>query len=233
MKFIKYILPTLLFIHSNLLKAQGNLPYVDDKFIHFGFSLGTNMMHFGIEQTNRDFDGKIYHVSVSHLQPGFSVGVISDMRLSRYFNLRFTPTLYFAERNLHFRANDEDDTIISDVFSIPLAIPLHVKYSAERYGNARPYLLVGGGVYIDFGRNKEKAILLESLDYYIEFGVGCDIYFPFFKLAPEIKFAIGMNNVLTPWEKRDSGFLSEKDKMLNDALSKLTSRILTLTFNFE
>jgi hypothetical protein len=233
MKFIKYIFLALFLISSNLLKAQGNLPYVDDKFIHFGFSLGMNAMHFGVEHTNRDFDGKIYHASVSHLQPGFSVGVISDIRLSRYFNLRFTPTLYFSERNLYFRANDEDEITKLDVFSIPLAIPLHIKYSAERYGNARPYLLAGGGAYIDFGRNKEKAILLEPLDYYIEFGVGCDIYFPFFKLAPEIKFAIGMNNMLTPLDKRDSGFLSEQDKILNGALSKLSSRLLTFVFNFE
>lgn len=233
MKFIKHTISLLLIALSAAVNAQGNLPYVDDKPIHFGFSLGMNTMHFGIEHTNQEFDGKIYHANVSHLQPGFSVGVISDVRISQYFNLRFTPTLHFSERNIYFRANNEDEIIKQSVFSVPLTIPLHLKYSAERYGNARPYLLAGGGAYIDFGRNKEKTILLETLDYYIEFGVGCDIYFPFFKLAPEIKFAIGMKDMLTPVSKRDAGFLSEQDKALNNALSKLTSRMLTLTFNFE
>jgi hypothetical protein len=63
--------------------------------------------------------------------------------------------------------------------------------------------------------------------------VGCDIYFDFFKLAPELKLALGMNNMLTPLADRDTGNLTDAEKQYTMALNKLTSRLITLTFNFE
>lgn len=202
----------------------------DDKIIHFGFSLGVNTMDFGITpslvQAN---DGEIYQVDVdvSRLKPGFSVGIISDMQLNRYFNLRFTPTLHFGERELSYKGEGS-----VSVGSAPLCLPLYLKYSAERYGNIRPYLIGGGGVSIDLGRDKEKPVYLKPLDLYLEFGVGCEIYFWFFKLAPELKFAIGGNNLFVPLEEREDN-LSGPDKIYSQALSKLTSKMITLTFNFE
>ena len=57
----KYIL-ILLFIPLSVspLKSQGNLPYVDDRVIHFGFLLGTNLMDFGMQLSNMEIDGKVY-----------------------------------------------------------------------------------------------------------------------------------------------------------------------------
>jgi hypothetical protein len=163
------------------------------------------------------------------------VGVIGDMQLSRYFNLRFTPTLHFAERELSYSYIENDSVRVGgsvSVGSTPLCLPLYLKYSAERYGNIRPYLIGGGGVGIDLGRDKEKPVYLKPLDLYLEFGVGCEIYFWFFKLAPELKFSIGGNNLFVPLEERDDN-LSGPDKIYSEALSKLTSKMITLTFNFE
>lgn len=196
----------------------------DDKFIHFGFSLGFNSMDFGVKTANG------YQADVSSLKPGFSVGIIGDMLLSRYLNLRFTPTLHFAERELSFQNDVLPKTAIS---SIPMSLPLYLKYSSERHGNIRPYLIGGGGVYFDLGRDNEKPILLKSMDPFVEIGVGCDIYLGFFKLAPELKFAVGLNNLLTPLDERDSSGLSDENKKYSEALTKLTSRLITLTFNFE
>ncbi|MFW9596342.1 MAG: PorT family protein, partial [Paludibacter sp.] len=66
----------------------------DDKMLHFGFSLGFNSMDFGIESAGG------YQADVSSLKPGFSVGIVSDLLINRYLNLRFTPTLHFAEREI-------------------------------------------------------------------------------------------------------------------------------------
>jgi len=193
----------------------------DDKIIHFGFLLGMNTMDFGITPSLQSIDGKVYQVDVSRLKPGFSVGIISDMQLNRYFNLRFTPTLHFGERELSYHHASGDTSYVS-VGSAPLCLPLYLKYSAERYGDFRPYLIGGGGVGIDLGRDKEKPVYLKPLDVYLEFGVGCDIYFSFFKLAPELKFAIGGNNLFVPLEEREST-LREDDKKYSLALKKLTS----------
>jgi len=212
--------------------AQGIFGY--DNFIHFGFSLGINAMDFGITPSLQSVDGKVYQADVSRLKPGFSVGIISDMIINRYLDLRFTPTLHFGERELSYSAVGETgirDSVL--VGSVPLSLPVYLKYSSERYGNLRPYLIGGGGINIDFGRDKEKPVYLKPFDVFLEFGVGCDIYFSFFKLAPELKFAIGGNDLFIPLEQRDVGFLSEHDRKYSLALSRLTSRMLTLTFNFE
>lgn len=203
--------------------------HADDKPIHFGFSLGINTMDFGVGLSNSVIDGTVYTADVSVLKPGFSVGIVSDLLISRYLNLRFTPTLHFADRQLNYKP-----TLTPVVVpSIPLSIPLYLKLSAERYQNIRPYLLGGGGVYVDLGRDNEHEVLLRPFDYFIEVGVGCDIYFGFFKLAPELKFALGFNNMLTPLAERDAASLNPTKQVYTSALSGLTSRMLTLTFNFE
>ncbi len=226
MNFRLKILLAALLLHVGIqLQAQGNLPYRDDKFFHFGFSLGTNFMDFGIQSQPGD------SVNVSYLKPGFSVGIVTDLRLSRYLNLRFNPTLNIGERDLVYSFDGVGDTIT--VPSIPISIPIYLKYSAERYGNFRPYLIGGGGLNIDLGQNKDKPVYLRTFDFYTEIGVGCDIYFSFFKLAPELKFALGYNDLFVPLALRTGGQLSPNDEKFSNALSKLTSRMLTLTFNFE
>ena len=233
MKLKRTILVTLFifkFVSSTF--AQGNLPYVDDKIVHFGFSLGLNAMDFGITPSSPDVNGG-YNVDISTLHPGFSVGIISDLRLNRYLNLRFTPTLHFGDRQLNYTL---DNTRTSDslfISSIPVCVPLLLKFSAERKGNYRPYVLFGGGMYFDLGRNKENPVLLKTVGLYTEFGVGCDLYFSFFKLAPELKFAIGLNNILTPLDQRETGTLTPNDLKFSNALSKLTAKMITLSFNFE
>jgi hypothetical protein len=222
LKIKKYLLLSIFVAgFSFSAKAQsGNLPYADGKFLHFGFSLGMNTMNFGV--TSND------SVQVSTLTPGFSVGIISDMRLFRYLNFRVTPTLHFGERQLNYRFDGKPQNITSVLF----CVPAYFKYSAERKDNYRPYLIWGGGVYYDLGRDKNSPVLLKPLDFYTEFGVGCDIYFSFFKLAPELKFAIGFNDMLTPYAERTTG--NDPDNLkYTSPISKLTSRMLTLSFNFE
>ncbi|MDD5183795.1 MAG: porin family protein [Paludibacter sp.] len=220
-------------LSSSLLAQGGNLPYVDDKLLHFGFSLGLNALDFGITPSLQSIDGKVYQMDVSNLKPGFSVGIISDLRLNRYLNLRFTPTLHFGERELIYMTQGVTQRDTINITTIPVCLPLYLKYSAERKGNYRPYLLWGGGIYYDLGRDTGKILLLKPFDFYTEFGVGCDLYFSFFKLSPELKFALGFNDIFTPLDQREAGFLSDQDKTFSLALSKLTSRMFTLTFNFE
>ena len=207
---------------SSTSRADGNLPYVDEKFMHFGFLLGINSMDFGFSPKDS--------AAVSYLSPGFSVGIISDLRLNRYLNLRFTPTLNFGQRQLNYRfpQGNKDSTSVS---SILICMPLYLKYSAERRGNYRPYLIWGAGIYYDLGQSaaNDVKVLLKPIDFYTEFGVGCDIYFSFFKLAPELKFAIGFNDMLN----HDFVPQDTNNKKYTQALSRLTSRIVTLSFNFE
>ena len=223
----------LILLLSSNVSSQSKL-FGDDNFIHFGFSLGTNLMDFGITPSMANIKDTVFQADVSKLQPGFSVGIIGDMKLSRYLNLRFTPTLHFGDRKLSYSAVNDSSSVQSLVISsAPICLPLYIKYSSERYGNLRPYLIGGGGVYFDFGTDKDKPVYLKPFDVFAEFGVGCDIYFSFFKLAPELKFSIGANNLFIPLDERAEGSLNDANKKFSLALSKLTAKMLTLTFNIE
>lgn len=218
-KFLLVIFSVFILIGGS--NAQGNLPYVDDKPLHFGYALGLNFMDFAVVPADINKD-----VSVTAVAPGFSVGAISDLRLNRYFNLRFTPTLMLSQRTLNYKNYDP-----AQILSVPLYLPLYIKYSSERKDNYRPYVLAGGGLWMDWGRNKERAVLLNPFDALVEAGVGCDLYFPFFKLSPVLKFAVGISNVITPTAMRDTAPASGPGP--TDAISKLTTRMITLAFNIE
>ncbi|MEI6753515.1 MAG: porin family protein [Paludibacter sp.] len=224
-------IPVFICCLSTTLMAQGNLLYVDQKPFHFGFSLGFNSMDFNVTPSLIDISGTVYDARVSILKPGFSVGIITDLRLNRYMNLRCTPTLHFGERQLNYApSTGVDSTIIQ---SIPICVPFYLKFSSERNGNIRPYVIVGGGASIDLATNTENPVLLKPLDFYTEFGVGCDIYFSFFKLCPELKYSIGFNDIFVPLNSGRAGSITPEKQRFSNALSKLTSKMLTLTFNFE
>ncbi len=219
--FLTFFLLLLGNLKSN---GQGNLPFADNKKVHFGFSLGLNFPDFAVIPTDRE-----KNVSVTQVLPGFCVGAITDFRLNKYFNLRFTPQLILNQRTINFYNNTKED-----VLSIPMFLPLYLKYSSVRNGNFRPYLIAGAGAWIDWGRNKDKTVLLRPFDVLLEMGAGCDIYFSFFKLAPELKFSLGLNNMLTPLKNRDAGALLHKNTIIHtNSINKLTTRMISLTFHFE
>ena len=97
-RLIIILLTAVIGLHAT---AQNN-PYVDDKIIHFGFSLGMNLMTFGVTDSEIPIAGETYHARVSNLMPGFSVGFISDVRICRYLNLRFCPGLSFSQRTISY-----------------------------------------------------------------------------------------------------------------------------------
>lgn len=219
-----------------------NNPYVDDKVVHFGFSLGMNLMHFGVTDSELPVmvgdNEEILHARVSNLMPGFSVGFITDVRLCRYLNLRFTPTLHFGSRTISYKtesgrpvAGSMGHGSTTDVLSMPIDIPLYLKFSAERERNYRPYLIAGGGFSYNVTRDHERPVMLKGPDWFVAVGAGCDLYLRWFKLCPEIKYQIGFNDVLVPYDQRTE--VSVTDAFYTQAIRRLTSRMLTVTINFE
>ena len=229
------------------INAQNN-PYVDDKLVHFGFSLGVDFLSYGVEEADSllqlERHGTVYHARTSAPGMGFSVGFIADLRLIRHLNLRFCPGMHFGERTITYKNYDIPDKEIKgvtctnnkpSVLSLPIDIPLYLKWSSEREVNYRPYVTLGGGVSFDLGRSKDRVLLQKTTDYFVEVGMGCDLYFLWFKLAPEIRYRIGFNNMLTPiadCEKEDWK-LSAGDYFYTNTLNRLTNQQISLVFNFE
>jgi len=233
LKRIAFIFLLMSFAFSGVMAQKErvkNQPYADLKWFHLGFHVGLHSQDLILTNTGVTTDGETWFAEIPSYSPGFSVGVIGDMYMNPYFNLRFTPSIHFGDKKFVFREKDTGEEFTTNVRSNYLHFPLNVKYTALRLNNYRPYLI--GGVYgaIDIGRKKGNPLLLKSVDYGVEFGIGCDIYLPFFKLCPELKFSFGLANLL----QKDRPDLLDKELMkYTDALSKATSRMVVLTFNFE
>lgn len=207
-----------------------NQPYADLKWFHLGFHVGVHSQDLLLTHTGVTTNGETWFAEIPSYSPGFSVGVIGDMYLNPYFNLRFTPSIHFGDKKFTFIEQNSGEKFTTNVRSSYLNFPLDVKYTALRLNNYRPYIIAGVYGSFDIGRKKGNPILLKSTDFGLEFGLGCDIYLPFFKLCPELKFCFGLVDLL---EKDRKDLVDQANIKYTDALSKATSRMVILTFNFE
>jgi hypothetical protein len=221
----------------------------DEKLIHFGFSIGLNTLDFNIANynpigENTDFvaypdeginSESIIRSDVTTLVPGFTVGIITSLRLSEDFNLRFQPGLSFGERQITYNVPVKDINVTgNDVYynysikSTFLDFPLLIKYKARRINNDRPYVIVGSAYRQDISRTAlEDLVKLKSGGFYAEVGGGWDHYFPFFRFSVEAKFSFGLNNQLgdlpAAWQRQ----------YYAQSIKSLRSKIFTLSFHFE
>lgn len=219
-----------------------NLPAFDYKVIHFGFTVGFNTMDLGLVR-NYDAEDFVY-ADLSHPLPGFQVSIVSDLRLTDNWNLRFLPGISFGSRELDFYEYDRATRQMGDRVELPdadnpvalgpsfLDFPLHLKYRSERVNNYRPYLV--GGINFRYDMSAKRQFDVESneyvkfkpADFYLEFGFGIDTYLRYFKFAPELKLAIGLRNIITD-------DFREPYPQFVSSIEKATSYIVMLNFHFE
>lgn len=205
-------------------------PYIDWRMFHLGFYLGLHCQDLILTHTGIGVDAETWYAEIPAYSPGFSVGIIGDMFVNPYMNLRVLPSLHFGDKTFLFRAQETGNEYRTVARSNYLTLPLELKYSAYRLNNYRPYISAGGYAAFDLGRKKGEAILLKGLDYGVTVGFGCDFYFSFFKLCPELKFYFGLADLI----ERNRTDLSRPDlSIYQNAFSRATSRMVILTFNFE
>ncbi|MBK6837619.1 MAG: PorT family protein [Bacteroidetes bacterium] len=162
---------------------------------------------------------------------GLNLGIISNLRLGEYWDLRFIPALSFAQRNLIYQFKYPDSTSAGTTKSVEstyLEFPLDLKFKSKRVTNYRMYVLAGARYSIDMVsqakvRDKDRDIVkLKRYDFGYEIGLGFDFYLTYFKFSPEIKMFNGLNNLLV---KDNSRYASP--------LEKLNSKIFLVSFLFE
>ena len=214
-----------------------NLPRVDKNRWHFGFILGLGFGDFSATPNDCfiDADGNKWYATSAGMSPAFNVGMIADLRLVEYLNLRCTPSLSLGQKNLNYTTFSPDGKVVGEVSKVitqytSIEIPFYLKYSAKRYGNVRPYIIAGGGPLFNLNLDPEQPLLLNAFDVQIAFGIGIDIYTEYFKFCPEIKFGFGLLDQLNQNHPEIEGTTYEP---YTRAVEKLTSRVLTITFNFE
>ncbi len=207
-----------------------NLLEHDHRPYHFGFLLGLNTYSFHAVPVS-DFDQYEFTHVLEGQDYGFHLGIVSNLKLNRFMDLRFVPTLVFSERYIEFYT-DEFDVGYSerqDLEATVLEFPLHLKFKSERIGNTRAFVF-GGMKYthdlasIELGVGDDILARIARNDVHYELGVGFDHYFFYFKFSTELKASFGMGDLIRP---------GELGPHYTNSIDRLNSRTIMLSFTFE
>ncbi len=206
-------------------------PYIDLRPMHFGISVGMNMQDI-------EFESEAPIVcDADRWNSGLSVGVLADMRLSNHLNLRITPTMHFGSKHLMLKntglLNTEGKvmTETQDMKNTYLSVPVDLKFSSQRWNNIRPYMLAGVSPMINLTSKSQDIIQLKRTDLMVEVGLGCDLYLPFFKLIPELKFCYGLGNRIDKSHVAD--LKDDNKKTYANAINSGHTKMIVLSFYFE
>lgn len=202
-----------------------NKPGYDEKRIHYGFYLGLPLTRYNIQHSqdyvNQLPDGATVNAKT---RPGFLPGLVLNVRLFEYLDARFLPGVGFYGRTIEYdnMPQDADKPRFADatVSSTMIELPLLLKYRAKRRGNFRMYFVGGVKPSIDLGSRKDTdtgdKLRTEKRDLALEYGVGLDIFYPYFKFAPELRFSHGLLNQKMP---HNSDYSNMIDRMYNHNVS--------------
>lgn len=208
-----------------------NLPYYDQRLLHWGFSLGINAPDVIFTHSGAP-EGEGWWAASPDVNPAFFVGLMGDIAITEHLNLRVTPTLYFQERSLAFERTtlNERQRTTQQLKTTYLEIPVSLKVSTRRINNYRPYLTGGIHLDADMTHEKETPIVFRRFDIGVHVGMGCDFYLPFFKLAPELRFNLGLLDML---DHERHGLQDQSMRPYTDALLTARNKSVSLIFWFE
>ena len=222
-----------------------NKPYTDLRKFHFGILVGAHLqdlefLNVGPQVVTAE-DGSTVNALVTTDQDrwdaGFTVGVLGELRLNTNFQFRVAPAMFFGTHHLTFHNYNDltpEGVVREEHQAMKVAYistALDLIFAGPRHNNHRPYMMAGVNPVINLSSKQDDFIKLNRTDLFLELGLGCDFYLPFFKLRPELKFMYGLTN---SYDKTHVNQLRDKNKIpytqsVNDARSK----IIALTFYFE
>ena len=236
LKSIKYLIILLLFLgisdsYGQRRKKPQNLIRYDFKKLHFGFTLGMNELNFNIKKNSNTITNDTLLTLLSNSQKGFNLGIVSNLRIGKYTDLRFIPTLVFGERHLHYGFIDNNgvsDEKVKRIESTLIDFPVYIKYKSERYNNFRTYVLGGIKYSLDIASQDkiddegQEIVKLKKNDLMGEIGFGIDFYLEYFKFSPQIKLSYGILNLL-----------SKDETVYTKSINHLSTNGWIISFTFE
>ena len=136
-----------------------NLTTFDGRRLHFGFTLGVNTFDLGFSHYHSLDDNKLFNADevsalnndylleldsvgrqvradIASLTPGFTVGIVTNLRLTENLDLRFLPGLSFGNRKIIYNVPIHDliESRNVDFYSMPstyLDFPFLIKYKSH------------------------------------------------------------------------------------------------------
>lgn len=222
-----------------------NRPYTDLRKFHLGVLVGTHLQDLEFMNTGPQTvtleDGttteKTISVDQDRWDAGFTVGVLGEARISEHFQFRVAPAMYFGTRHITFHNYTDQNAVgeqleqTQDMKSAYVSCALDLIAAAPRFNNHRPYIMAGINPMLNLTARDDDFIKLKKFDTFLEVGVGCDFYLPFFKLRPELKFMYGLSNCLD--DKHASQLQDVTMRPYANAAKEAHSKMIALTFYFE
>lgn len=195
---------------------------------YFGLALGYANNDYRIAHSKDFILNNEYMITKSLSGPGFTIGVIGNLKLGEFFDIRFIPGFSFSGRDIQFQAVGEDRLRKENIESTFLEMPFMVRYKSLPYSDMRIFLSAGVKYTYDITnparkRENREIIQLSPHDYLLEAGIGVQFFFPYFILSPEIKFSHGLDNIL----------IYDRNLNRSKILEQIFTRALTISFSFE
>lgn len=222
------------FIHVDASQLNDKILFnqqADNRSWHLGFGVGLHLQELAI--TNNGYitpDNENWVVENNSYSPGFNLCGLVDFKLSNFFNLRLSPGLMFGNRNLFMRELGDGETMKHSIKSVYLLCPFELKYSAIRFHNVKPYIVGGIIPAADVNRRRGEVVALKCFDLLASIGFGCDIYMPYFKLNPELKFCYGLTDAI---QHNRQDLNDDESIKITQSIKRGITSMIVLTFYFE
>ncbi|MGB5982837.1 MAG: porin family protein [Nonlabens sp.] len=229
-RFVIVLLLTGLFAYSQgpVREKIRNLDNIDKKRWSWGYYLGMNTYDYKFDY--EEVEPEIQ----TETSLGFNVGLVGDMRINDYFNLRLEPGISFVTRNLTF----PDPSLLTEadmtreVTSTYINVPLLLKFSTKRLNNIKPFIVGGVSWSSNLSSNEESPddnlagqFRQKSNVFNYELGIGIDLYLFYFKFTPSIRGVFAMTDEIVPDADPNSPYTGN--------VSSMQSRGVFLNFTFQ
>lgn len=213
-----------------------NLKNFDKKPYHFGFILAYNSADFYMDLYNNfPTPDSLMSVGIDR-QPGFDLGPLASLNLTKNISLRFIPAISFQDRKLFYNfyrttnGKLQNDVVTRRVESTFINLPLNLKLRTDRVNNFAAYAVTGYQFSIDMASQKDvnntsgpdAIVKIKRLDQAFQIGGGLDFFLPYFKFGVELKLSKGFNNLLI-----------QDGNMYTSPIDRLRSKVWLLSLTFE
>ena len=224
---LSVLCPAALWAQEGAVERQ---PYLDLRRYYIGFRLGLHLPDVRITNSGavNSLGGQLWADSpVWH--PGFSIGVIGGVTLVPQLELRLLPTLHLGDVPVAYTDGSQEVERLA-LRTSSLQLPLELKWAAVRWGNYRPFVAAGGYAALQLGTRSSELLHLRPIDYGLSIGAGCDLYFSFFKLSPQLTFHYGLANL---HQTHRPDLQGDPRIRFTEAVRGMATRALLFTLSFE
>ena len=204
----------------------------DKPRLSYGYYLGFNVYDYNIDYATDVKDVQVLKST------GLNVGLVGNIRISDYIDIRLEPGLVISRRELNYSntyfngISYEERDLSREIQSTFVHVPLLIKFSTKRVNNIKPFIVGGFSTALNLSSqqnnpddNSKNTFRVTKNNLYYELGIGVDLFLTWFKFTPSLR-----------------GVFSIQDELVNDVdpnspwtsnMTQMQTRGLFINFTFQ